>query len=531
MAVAGIFQFLADGFEISRFKQLARTLCQRLLAFQDDLLEFFREALVREAQTAFEEFYDRLGEIEGIALFINIFFRQVVLYHVQRHITDDFGRRRNLDDIAKHEVDIVIHLLDVVPAVAETDGFRLLTEVGELSARHFTIIGFRIGIRFGFIDAFVVRTYRCPVAGHFFHGIDVKVRLTVLAAHGIVEGIHARLARAAGKGRISSIDDIDTGIGSPAESRHGIARTIVGMEMDRQIDGIFEGRNELICRFRLKKPCHILDSDDIGTGILQFFCHADIVIEIIFRTGRIEDIAGIAEGDFGNLARFPDGLHRFIHIVQTVQAVENTEYINAVLGRELYEILDHIVRVARIAYGVGAADEHLQQDIRCFLAHLAQTVPGIFIEETIGYVKGSAAPAFIGEESRQLFGSRFQHAEHIDGAYPRCHEGLVGITHSRIGDEDFLLVEDPLGEFFRSHGIKELFRPIRIRAIDGLRQFEPFKIRFFLRSRIGITVNRRIADIFQELRTTVMDDRQIEQFRMFINEIDVVIALDERRLL
>ena len=241
------------------------------------------------------------------------------------------------------------------------------------------------------------------------------------------------------------------------------------MEVNRQIDSIFQGRNEVVRCFRFEEAGHIFNSNDIGTGILQFFCHLDIVVEVIFRTGRVENIAGIAKSYFGNLACFTNGLYRFIHVIETVQAVEDTEDVDTVFRREFDEVLDDVIGVARIAYGVGTTDQHLKQDIRCLLTHLAQPFPRIFVEETIGYVKGSTAPAFIGEEARQLFGSRFQDTQHIDSTYACSHEGLVSVTHSRIRQEDLLLVENPLGEFFRTHGVKDLFRPLRIISFYRLR--------------------------------------------------------------
>ena len=277
MLIAGIGQFLADGFEIGRSQALARTFCQGFLALQDDFLEFFREALIRNADTAFEEFDDGLREVEDVTFIIDILFRQIVLDHEQGHITDDFRRRRYFDDVTEHHANRMVHLLDVIPAVTKADGFRLLAQVGELAARHFMLVDFRIRIGIGLVDTFVVRTDCSPVTGHFFHSIDVEVRLAVLATQRVVQGAHARLARTAGKGRISDVDDVDTGIDSAVIRADGIARTVMGMEMDWQVDGIFQGRYQAVCRFRFQEAGHILDGNDVGAGILQFLRHVDVI--------------------------------------------------------------------------------------------------------------------------------------------------------------------------------------------------------------------------------------------------------------
>ena len=209
----------------------------------------------------------------------------------------------------------MVHLFDFIPVVAEAYSLSLLAEVGELTARHFMLIDFRIRISFGFVDAFVVRTNRSPVAGHFFHSIDVEVRLTILAAQSVIQGAHARLAGTAGKGRISNVDDIDTGIDSPAVRRNGIARTIMGVEVNRKVNGIFQSRYQTVRSFRFQKTCHIFNGDDVGTGIFQFLSHVDVVCQIVFIPRRIEDIAGVAEGYFCQFIVFTNGLNRAVHII------------------------------------------------------------------------------------------------------------------------------------------------------------------------------------------------------------------------
>ena len=48
---------------------------------------------------------------------------------------------------------------------------------------------------------------------------------------------------------------------------------------------------------------------------------------------------------------------------------------------------------------------------------------------------------------------------------------------------------------------------------------------------IGIAVDSRIADIFEELRTTVLDNGQVEQFRMIVDEVYIIRASNEFRAL
>lgn len=128
---------------------------------KDDVLEFFRESAVRNAELAVEEINNGLREIECCALFIDVFFGQVVLNHEECHIADNFGGRCNFDDIAEEHVDSCIHAADFWPAFAEAYSGCLLAQVAELSARHFMLV--ECGVRAAHlgIDACIVRAYSC----------------------------------------------------------------------------------------------------------------------------------------------------------------------------------------------------------------------------------------------------------------------------------------------------------------------------------------------------------------------------------
>ena len=54
---------------------------------------------------------------------------QVILDHEEGHVTDDFRGRRNLHNITEHEVHVMVHLLNLVPAVTEAHGLSLLLEI------------------------------------------------------------------------------------------------------------------------------------------------------------------------------------------------------------------------------------------------------------------------------------------------------------------------------------------------------------------------------------------------------------------
>ena len=149
--------------------------------------------MIWSTKTAFKEFNYGLREIQYIAFFVDIFFSQVVLYHVQCHIPYHFRRWSYFNNITKHHVYLMVHFLDVSPTITKPYHFSLLLQVRVLTARHFMLIYFSIRICFCFIYTFVVWSNATKVMRHFFHVIDVHFWLTFMTRQCIVHGVHARL--------------------------------------------------------------------------------------------------------------------------------------------------------------------------------------------------------------------------------------------------------------------------------------------------------------------------------------------------
>ncbi len=143
----------------------------------------------------------------------------------------------------------------------------------------------------------------------------------------------------------------------------------------------------------------------------------------------------------------PDSLHRDLHVRQVVQRVEDAEDVHPAVGGVLDETGDDVVGIIRVTDGVGTAEEHLEKDVRHLFAELAEAFPRALVEETHRGVEGRAAPHFQGEHLRRSRGVGVGHGEHVVGAHPGGDERLVGVAHRSVGDEEALLVEDPLGEF------------------------------------------------------------------------------------
>ena len=162
--------------------------------------------------------------------------------------------------------------------------------------------------------------------------------------------------------------------------------------MNRDADFLLERVHQLPSRVRLANAGHVLDRQQMGTQLLELLGQIDIVFQAVLGSARIEDVAAVADGRFAEFVGVTDGVHGQAQIGQPVQGIEDAEKIDSGSGRFLHEGAHDIVRIIRIAYGIGGAEQHLKQDVRNPLAQRRQTVPRRLLEETHGRVKRRPAP-------------------------------------------------------------------------------------------------------------------------------------------
>ncbi len=57
----------------------------------------------------------------------------------------------------------------------------------------------------------------------------------------------------------------------------------------------------------------------MGACIPQVFAHVYIVLQVVFRAVRVQNVAGITDRAFADLARVDDGVHRDTHVFDPVE--------------------------------------------------------------------------------------------------------------------------------------------------------------------------------------------------------------------
>ena len=68
------------------------------------------------------------------------------------------------------------------------------------------------------------------------------------------------------------------------------------------------------------------------------------------------------------------------------------------------------------------------------------------MEEAQGHVEGGAAPHLLGEEAGGQVGGGMGDAEQVVAAHARGDEALVRVPEGGVGEEQGLLVHQPLGQ-------------------------------------------------------------------------------------
>ena len=419
-------------------------------------MDVLRETALRLSHHALEVGNCGIREVDIRALFYDIFRRQIVLHHEDRQVTDHLGGRCDLDDIAEHLIDRLVHILDFLELVTQTEGFHLCLQIGVLASRNLVFINFRgCGLQFGF-KVLVNRTYISPVFTDLLQTVGIQSGIAVGMLQRSHDGVQRRLRGQTGHRVERRIDDVNTRLRCHEYGGYAVAGRIMRVQMNRNADFLFECTDQLgSCRW-LEQTGHILDAENVRAALFQLFRHSHIVAQRIFGLGRVQNIPGIAQARLCDHALVERLVERYLHALDPVQRVKDTEYIDAGFRGLLDELTDHVVRIILISDCVRAAQQHLQQNVRALLAQNLQSLPWVLLEETICGVEGCAAPHLKGEKVAAVNGDRRCDLFHVDGSHACRHQGLLCVTHRSIGHEQSLLLAYPLGKILGAHFVEEL---------------------------------------------------------------------------
>ena len=332
--------------------------------------------------------------------------------------------------------------------MSHAHGTRLLFEISELAARHLVQIHFgATGLRRGI--------KRCVEGADLLPIISIGVELQQIkfgVARGMLEcrhdGIEIGLRRAARHRRDRQIHHVHACL---ARAKHGTgidATGIVGVKMNRQTHFAFQRFHQFV---RGKGPAnsrHILDGNHVGAHLLELLGHAHVILERELVAFLVENIARVTERGFTDRMGLLHRIHGDPQIRQVIERVKNSENVYATRRRMFHKAGHQRVGIIRIAHCVGSTEEHLETNVRHVGPKFTQSFPRILVKKSHGGVKSSATPHFqriqLGGPAGQMPGA----GDHVVTAHPRRHERLMGVTKSRVGNQEALLFQRPLGELF-----------------------------------------------------------------------------------
>ena len=172
----------------------------------------------------------------------------------------------------------------------------------------------------------------------------------------------------------------------------------------------------------------------MGAFVFQAFGQVEVVGQVVLGVAWAGNISGIANTSFRHaIGALADRADAHLHSFHPVEGVEDTEDVDARFGGLFDELDDQVVGVSGVAYGIGAAQQHLKTDIGNGLAEKLEPLPGAFLEEAQGHVEGGATPYFHGEYViGVVLCEAAGYLHHIVGAHPGGQQRLVRIAEGGV---------------------------------------------------------------------------------------------------
>ncbi len=133
-----------------------------------------RPSADRFAESAGQHVLDRFGERRARREVGHVGGFDAASEKEKRHVTDDFARGCDFDDVAEELVDLGIAARDFRPAVREAHGGGLLFQVGELAAGHLVQIHLGASGARRSVERRVERADLLPVIGEFVECVEVE---------------------------------------------------------------------------------------------------------------------------------------------------------------------------------------------------------------------------------------------------------------------------------------------------------------------------------------------------------------------
>lgn len=287
---------------------------------------------------------------------------------------------------------------------------------------------------------------------------------------------------------------------------------------------------------RLEDTSHILDTQNIDVKLDQLVNQVNVVFEVVLLVG-VQHVSRNAHSTLGNTTSLLNSLDTDLELVDIVQGIENTEDINTVLLGLLNKVFNSIVGERRVSNAVGTTEKHLERNVRNKLSHLAETVPGVLVEESHGDVKGSTTPALQTVEVGQGVAGLLGNAEKVNSSDTSGKQRLVSISPGGVHEQTTLVLANGLGEGLGALLEENVSPSLLARladidlltiGVDDLRENNlTLELGLANLSLDRAAVDGDVSKIGQQLLGTVLATNEVKELRGIINKGSPAVAVDE----
>ena len=345
--------------QVDRGQQRRRPTVDRRLALEHLALQRRRKSLRRMAELATEQRHHRLREPEVTAGVEHVPAVEAVGDHVEGHVGDGGGGRRDLHDVAEQHVHLGIPPADLVPAVLEPEPAGLLAKVRVLRPRHLVAVDVRGPSAHVGLERHVVAAHDFPVPRQRLENVEAQARILRGAGQRGHQGAQVRLRGQPAHRVDGAVDRVGAGVDGGQHAGRGDAAGVVGVEVDRQPHLVTQRGDQRAGGQRPAHPGHVLDAQDLGAGLLELPREVDVVPQMPLRPRRIEQIARVAHRGFAERPGLAHGVDGHAHVLHAVHRVEDPEQVDAGLRGLGDEVLHDVVGVAAVADRVGGPHHRL----------------------------------------------------------------------------------------------------------------------------------------------------------------------------
>ena len=300
--------------------------------------------------------------------------------------------------------------------------------------------------------------HRFPIGLKGRHRTQAQPGVALGVLESCNEGRKRRLARCPRHGRVRSVDSVNSSSTRGQECGQLPACRVVSVQVNWSVESFPQGRDQSRRCFCTQQPSHVLDREDVCSGLHHFFGQTQVVVKGVQIFSWVEQVPGVAQSHFSNRsAGVEHGIDCGAHVGDVIESIKDTEDIDATRCCFLNKGVRHLSGIGGITHCVSATQQHLDTHIGQSFAQCVEAIPGVLPQEAQGNVIRCPSPRFNREQLRGCLCDCGKNLDEVFGPDPRRKQRLVSITECRLCDCQRTRSTKIFGESFRTQLHQTLF--------------------------------------------------------------------------